>query len=389
MRYARRVRVVLAPDSFKESLSAAEAAAAMERGVRRVLPYAETLVCPVADGGEGTLDVIVGAAAGWIDAVSVTGPLGAPVIARLGLVGDGTTAIVEMAQASGLGLVPLDRRDPLRTTSRGTGELIRAALDRGVGRIVVAVGGSATNDAGAGALQALGAALLDATGKPVGPGGGALTRLARIDLGGLDPRLRTTRLDVACDVTNPLVGPTGASAVFGPQKGAPSEAVALLDANLRLFAEVVRRDAGLDVAALPGAGAAGGLGAALVACGGRLLRGIDLVLDLLGFDELIRDADAVITGEGRLDAQTPGGKALAGVVARAARQSVAVIALAGRLMPGFESLYGKGLSAAYSITPGPMALAEALAGTSENLERAAGDVARLLALAARGGDPVT
>jgi glycerate 2-kinase len=381
MRYARAVRVVLAPDSFKESLSAAEAAAAMERGIRRVLPLAETAACAVADGGEGTLDVIVATTAARVEPVSVTGPLGTPVVARLGLLDDGGTAVVEMAQASGLGLVPLDRRDPRQTTSRGTGELIRAALDRGVGRIVVAVGGSATNDAGAGALQALGAALLDAAGRPIGHGGGALANLARIDLAGLDPRLRATTIDVACDVTNPLAGPTGASAVFGPQKGASPDAVKLLDANLRLFAEILRRDTVLDIAALPGAGAAGGLGAALVVCGGRLLRGIDLVLDLLGFDALIRDADVVITGEGRLDAQTPGGKAIAGVVRRAARQSVPVIALAGRLAPGFEDLYAQGLSAAYSITPGPMALAEALAATSENLERVAGDVARLLALA--------
>jgi len=382
-----RVKLVLAPDSFKESLSAAAAAKAMERGIRRVLPYAETILCPIADGGEGTLDVVVSALGGRCDRLTVTGPLGSPVDARLGLIEDeaGTTAVVEMAQASGLGLVPARERDPLRTTSRGTGELIRAALDRDAHRVIVAVGGSATNDAGAGALQALGAALLDATGRPIGPGGGALADVARIDLSGLDPRLREAALEVACDVTNPLVGPTGASSVFGPQKGASPEGVRSLDANLSRFATTLHRDTALDVAALPGAGAAGGLGAGLVACGGRLLRGIELVLDLVGFDGLLEGADVVITGEGRLDGQTPGGKAVAGVVARAARQSVPVIALAGRLAPGFESLYGRGLVAAIAIAPEPMALPEALARSAENLERGAGDLARILALAAPSG----
>lgn len=384
------VKLVLAPDSFKESLSAAAAAQAMARGIGRALPYAETILCPIADGGEGTLDVVVSALGGRCDRLAVTGPLGSPVDARLGLVEDeaGSTAVVEMAQASGLGLVPAHDRDPLRTTSRGTGELIRAALDRGARRIVVAVGGSATNDAGAGALQALGAALLDAAGRPIGPGGGALAELARIDLSGLDPRLRETALEVACDVTNPLVGPTGASVVFGPQKGASPEAVRSLDANLSRFAGALHRATGLDVAALPGAGAAGGLGAGLVACGGRLLRGIELVLDLVGFDGLLDGADVVITGEGRLDGQTPGGKAIAGVVARAARQSVPVIALTGGLAPGFESLHGRGLVAAFPIAPEPMPLAEALASSAENLERGASEVARLLALAAPGGGSV-
>jgi len=388
MRYARRVKLVLAPDSFKESLSADDAARAMERGIQRVLPYAETVLCPVADGGEGTLDVLVAALGGRCDLSRVTGPLGVPVDARLGLIGDGGTAIVEMAQASGLGLVPAGERDPLRTTTRGTGELIRAALDRGARHVVVGVGGSATNDAGAGALEALGAALLDDAGQPIGPGGGALSNLARIDLTGLDPRLHQTTLDVACDVTNPLVGPRGASATFGPQKGASPDAVRALDANLSRFAAALGRAAGLDVAALPGGGAAGGLGAGLVACGGRLLRGSDLVLDLVGFDELLHDADAVITGEGRLDGQTPDGKAIAGVVARAARQSVPVIALAGLLVPGFESLYGRGLVSAFAIAPGPMSLADAIARSAENLEQAASEVARLLALAAPGGSPV-
>ena len=378
------MKLVLAPDSFKESATARAAALAMERGVKRAMPDAETVVLPIADGGEGTMETLVFATGGEVHRAEVTGPLGSPVTARYGTLGDGRTAVVEMAEASGLHLVPPDRRDPLVTTTRGTGELIAHALDRGARRLVVAIGGSATNDAGAGALQALGAGLFDEDGGPIGPGGGALARLARIDLGTLDPRLAAAELRVACDVTNPLCGPRGASAVFGPQKGATPELVARLDANLRRFAEVLRRDTGRDVLDAPGAGAAGGLGAALLACGGRLGPGIDLVLDTVGFDEKVRGARYVLTGEGRIDAQTPGGKVIAGLVARASRAGVPVVAFAGSVEPGFEPLYERGLLSVHPILPRPATLAEALAGGEANLESAVYAVARLLTRPAAG-----
>jgi glycerate 2-kinase len=373
------MKLVLAPDSFKESLSARAAALAMERAVSRAIPGAETVLLPIADGGEGTMATLVFATGGRMHRVEVTGPLGSRVAARYGTLGDGATAVVEMAEASGLQLVPAENRDPRATTTRGTGELIRHALERGARSLIVAIGGSATNDAGAGALQALGAGLFDEADAPLGPGGGSLARLARIDLGTLDPRLAGADIRVACDVANPLCGPDGASAVFGPQKGATPAMVAELDANLSRFAEVLRRDTGLDVRETPGSGAAGGLGAALLACGGRLVPGIELVLDAVAFDEKVRGAAAVLTGEGRIDAQTPGGKVIAGVVTRAKRAGVPVIAFAGSVEPGFESLYDRGLLSVHSILPRPVSLAEALASGEANLEAAVFGVARLLA----------
>jgi glycerate kinase len=373
------MKFVLAPDSFKESLSARRAAEAMERGIRAALLEAEVVRLPVADGGEGTAETLVWASGGTLHEATVGGPLGTPVVARYGILGDGETAVVEMAEASGLHLVPVDRRNPLVTTTFGTGELIKAALDRGARRLIVAIGGSATNDGGAGALQALGARLLDGNGQPIGPGGGALARIARIDLGALDPRLRDVSMRVASDVTNRLHGPEGASAVFGPQKGATPEMVAVLDANLRRFADILRRDTGKDVGMLPGGGAAGGLGAGLAACGGAIVPGIDLVLDALGFDAALRGAAVVFTGEGRIDAQTPRGKVVAGVTRRAGRQGVPVIAFAGSVSPGYEALYARGLVAVHGIVPGPATLDEALAGAEANLARAVEAVTRLLA----------
>jgi glycerate kinase len=378
------MKIILAPDSFKESLSARVAALAMERAVRRAIPGATTVLLPIADGGEGTMETLVFATGGEMHRVEVTGPLGTRVAARYGTLGGGATAVVEMAEASGLQLVPAGKRDPGVTTTRGTGELIRCALDRGARRLIVAIGGSATNDAGAGALQALGAGLFDEAGAPLGPGGGCLARLQRIDLGTLDPRLATADLRVACDVKNPLCGPEGASVVFGPQKGATPAMVAELDANLSRFAEVLRSDTGLDVREAPGSGAAGGLGAALLACGGRLVPGIELVLDAVAFDEKVRGAAVVLTGEGRIDAQTPGGKVIAGLVTRAKRAGVPVIAFAGCVEPGFEALYDRGLLSVHSILPRPVSLAEALASGEANLEAAVFPVARLLARWAAG-----
>ena len=375
----RSVKILLAPDSFKESLTARAAALAMERGVKRAIPDAETVVLPIADGGEGTMETLVFATGGQLHWTSVTGPLGSQVPARYGTLGDGITGVVEAAQASGLHLVPPEERNPLVTTTRGTGELIRHALDRGVTRLVVAIGGSATNDAGAGALQALGMRLVDQTGASIGPGGSSLSRLAGIDAATLDPRLRAADLRVACDVTNPLCGPNGASAIFGPQKGATPEMVAVLDANLRRFAEVLRRDVGVDVLEAPGSGAAGGLGAALLACGGRLVPGIQLVLDAVDFDAKVQGATAVLTGEGRIDAQTASGKVIAGLAERASRAGVPVIAFAGSVEPGFEALYERGLLSAHAILSRPASMAEAIAGAEANLEAAVFAVVRLLA----------
>ncbi|OUN00734.1 MAG: glycerate kinase [Paenibacillaceae bacterium ZCTH02-B3] len=376
------MRFILAPDSFKESLTAVEAAEALARGVRRALPDAETVLLPVGDGGEGTMDILVHALGGQVYRTEVTYPLGERGTAEYAVLGDGKTAVVELARASGIHLVPREKRDPLRTTTFGTGELIRAALSHPVERLIVTIGGSATNDAGAGMLQALGAGILGGDGRPAGFGGGRLGDVERVDLSTLHPRLREVELLVACDVTNPLIGPHGASRVFGPQKGADPETVERLEANLARFADVVRRDAGRALHDEPGAGAAGGTGAALMLCGGRLVSGIDLVLDTLGFEAKLQDADYVFTGEGKIDGQTPGGKVIAGIVRRARKAGVPVIAFAGAVRPGYEPLYEEGLLAVFGITPYPCRLEQALRESGANLSAAAENVARLLA---RGG----
>jgi len=371
------VKLVVAPASFKESMTAGQAALAMQRGARAAAPDLELVLRPIADGGEGTLETLVFAAGGSLWTLEATGPREARVRARVGALPDGT-AVVEAAEACGLGLLPVSQRDARLTTSRGVGEMLRAVLDAGAPRVVVGLGGSATNDAGAGLLQALGASLLDDAGRRIGPGGAALARLARIDLTGLDARLAKTQLDVACDVTSPLCGPDGASALFAPQKGASPEVVVELEASLDRFATILERDTGRRVRDVPGAGAAGGLGAALHLCGGRLVPGVELVLDAVGFDAALTGAWAVLTGEGSLDGQTLHGKAIAGLSSRAARQNVPVIALAGRLVTGYERLYEKGLTTALPITPGPQPTQDAVRDGAQNLERATRDVVRLL-----------
>ncbi len=375
------MKVVVAPDKFKGSLPAPDAARAMARGVVAAWPGATIDLVPMADGGEGTVEALVAATAGAFREATVTGPLGEPVVARFGLLGDGATAVLEMASASGLVLVPDDLRDPLRTTTRGTGELLRAALDLGVSSIVLGIGGSATNDGGAGLAQALGARLLDEDGEDLPPGGASLSRLARIDPSGLDPRLHRTEVRVACDVANPLCGPTGASAVYGPQKGATPEMVARLDAALAHYARAIARDVGRDVAELPGSGAAGGLGAGLVAfAGGVLTPGIDLVIDAVGLRHRLRGADLCLTGEGSLDASSAFGKTAVGVARLARSLGVPCLALAGMIGPGAEGVLSEGIDAFASIAPGPGPLDEAMASASDRLERAtAGFVRAFLA----------
>jgi glycerate kinase len=328
------MRVVVAPDKFKGTLTAKEAAMALSAGWRRVDRQADVDQVPVADGGEGTLDTLLDALGGRRERVTVSGPLGDPVDADFGLVegAGGVTAVVEMARASGLGLVSEARRDPLRATTRGTGELIAAAAEHGPRRIIVCIGGSATNDGGTGMAQALGVRLLDERGRDLAPGGAALRRLDRIDATGLLPGLRRVEVVVACDVDNPLTGSRGASAVYGPQKGASPEDVHLLDDALGHFAAVVFRDLGIDVRDVPGAGAAGGLGAGLVAfLGARLRPGFEVVADALGLEGRLDGADVAVTGEGRYDTQTESGKAPAGVLRLARQAGCRTVLVAGQV----------------------------------------------------------
>ncbi len=342
-------RVVVAPDSFKGSLTAADAAAALARGLRRGAPDAAVAEHPVADGGEGTVDLVL--RHGFAPArARVPGPLGAPVDALFAVLGD--TAVVEMAAAAGLGLLPgpPDDATARAASTRGVGELVRAALDRGVGRVVLAVGGSATTDGGAGAVAALGARLRTAAGEPVGPGGAALLGLDRLDLAGLDPRLAGIEVLVACDVDNPLTGPSGAAAVYGPQKGAGPDTVALLDRALDHWADVVAATTGADRRDLPGAGAAGGLGfAAAAVLGARIVPGIAFLLELTGFPAAVDGADVVVVGEGRLDGQSLRGKGPLGVAATARAAGAEVVAVAGRCDLTAAEAAGAGLAGVYEL----------------------------------------
>jgi len=377
------MNVLIAPDSFKESLSATAAADLIEAGFRDVFPNWDYVKLPVADGGEGTVAAIIAATGGRIVPQCVTGPLGDPVNAFFGLLDGDQTAVIEIAASSGLPLLNAARRNPLLTTTYGVGELIRAAMDLGARRIVVGIGGSATNDGGAGMVQALGAKLLDGSGHEIGFGGTALAVLARIDVTGLDPRLIDCEFDVACDVDSPLVGPNGASVVFGPQKGATPEMVKLLDANLRHYAARIESDLGRSVLDLRGGGAAGGLGAAMVAfLNARLLPGAELIMEIIGLDALVAEADLIITGEGRIDGQSVRGKTPLGIARAALDHGKPVIALAGSLGQGAELLHGHGVSAMLSVVPGACSLDQALAAAGENLRNTSRNTAELLRIGA-------
>jgi glycerate 2-kinase len=378
-------RLLICPDSFKESLSAAEVANALSVGFARALPQAEIVRLPMADGGEGTDEAMVAATGGRLVPVQAHDPLMRPHEAFLGLlghVGDSPpTAVVSLAAASGLALLAENERNPLLTTTFGTGQLVRKALDLGCRRIIVGLGGSATNDGGAGLLQALGASLTDASGREIPPGGGNLHRLARIDLSGLDQRLANTEVLVACDVTNPLVGPLGASAVYGPQKGATPRMVAELDANLGHFAQIIGQDLGKHIAQWPGVGAAGGTGGGLVAVLNAKLRpGFELVAEAVGLPGYLAGADLVVTGEGRIDGQTQFGKVPYGVAQLAKPLGKPVIAFVGAVGAGIEELHGYGLTSIFSIADRPMLLDEALVRAPELLAHAAAQVGRLLAV---------
>lgn len=371
------MKVIIAPDSFKESLSANAVAEAIAAGWASVYPQANIVQLPMADGGEGTVDALLAATGGERREALVSGPLGEPVCAHWGWLGDGR-AVIEMASASGLHCVPSDQRDALKASSYGTGELIAAALDAGATRILLGLGGSATNDAGTGLLSALGARFLDSQDQPLAPGGGALQALQRIDLDRLDVRLRRVAFMVAADVDNPLCGPCGASHVFGPQKGASVEQVQQLDKALGQFADVLAKTIMLDLRNEPGVGAAGGLGlAALAVLQASFRPGIELVAEVSGLAQAIQGADLVITGEGRLDGQSLHGKTPVGVARIAQAAGVPVIALAGSLGEGYQRLYAAGIDAAFSLTPGPMLLQEAMADAASQLQARAGDIARL------------
>jgi glycerate 2-kinase len=365
------MRVVIAPDKFKGSLSAADAAGAMACGVTRACPGATIVVVPMADGGEGTVDALVAATAGSVHEAVVTGPRGESLRASFGLSGDGRTAVIEMAAASGLVLVPKHERNPLVATTRGTGELILAAIALGAKRLIVGIGGSATNDGGAGLGQALGFRLLDVQGNELKPGGGDLGRLARIDSCARRPELDAVEVAVACDVTNPLCGPTGASAVYGPQKGADSGMIATLDRNLARFASIVERDLGVAIKELPGSGAAGGLGGGLVAfAGGKLSPGIELVIKAVDLESRLKHASLCLTGEGAIDGQSAFGKTAVGVARLARALKCPVLALAGSIGPGASAVLEQGIDAYFSICPGPIELEQAVKEAGDLLERA-------------------
>jgi glycerate kinase len=367
------MKIAVCPDSFKGSLPAWEAARAIARGLRSFLPEAEVIEIPLADGGEGTAFIMALATQGKLIYKEVTGPLGEKVKGHYALLGDGKTAVVEMAQAAGLSLVPPRKRNPMKTTTYGVGELIKFALEEGVDKIIVGIGGSATNDAGLGMAQALGVKALDKLGKDVPWGGDGLLKLERIELEGLDERIKNVKIIVACDVQNTLLE---AATIYAPQKGASEEQVMLLEEGLRRFAEVVKTYLGKDILNLPGGGAAGGLGAGLVAfLDATLSSGIDTILDYIGFDEKIKDVDLIFTGEGKLDRQTGYGKSIAGAIRRA--KGKPVIALAGEIDDGFLPSQ-VGIAAAFSIVNGPLTLRQSMKKTSLLLERTAREIAKIL-----------
>ena len=371
------MKIVIAPDSFKGSLSALEAAKAIEKGVKKARPDAETVLVPVADGGEGTLDSLVSATDGRKVQVNVKGPLLKTVQAEYGVLGDEKTCVIEMASASGLCLIEPSQLNPFITTTYGTGELIKKALDNGFRKFILAIGGSATNDGGAGMLQALGMKLLDADGQSIRFGGGALRELAQIDASEFDTRIAESEFLIASDVQNPLVGRHGASYVFGPQKGATLEMVEQLDQNLEHYADLVEKLTGIRLHEMPGAGAAGGIGGAFQAFfPSEMNRGIDIVVEYTALKEKLIGAECVFTGEGQIDFQTASGKTPMGVAQEAKKHGIPVFALAGSIGQGIDILYEHGITSVHSIVNGPMALEEAMNRGAELLEQTAEQVIR-------------
>lgn len=371
--------IVLAPDSFKESMTAKEVCVAMERGIKKVNSNIQCIHVPMADGGEGTMQSLVDATGGEVYSLEVVGPLGNKVKAEYGILGNGEIGVLEMASASGIHLVSLEERNPLITTTYGTGELIKACLDRGVKKLLIGIGGSATNDGGVGVIQALGGRLLDKEGNELGFGGGELEKLDRIDLTNFDRRLKDVVIEVACDVSNPLCGENGASYIFGLQKGASVEMIKILDNNLKHYAKVIKEQFGKDVLEIAGAGAAGGLGAGLmVFLNGNLKKGIEIVIEYSGLEKKVKNCDMVWTGEGSIDFQTQYGKTPLGVATVAKKYNKPVVALAGRVGDDIDILYEKGIDSIFGIMRGVTTIDEALKNGKENIERTSENIARLM-----------
>lgn len=373
------MKIVIAPQNFKGSLNAQEVAQAIARGIKRVVADAEIIMVPMADGGEGTVEALTYGSHGQIIATKVTGPLGGKVSAEWGILGDGATAVIEMAAASGITLVPVERLNPLVATTYGTGELIQAALDAGCRKLIIGIGGSATNDGGAGMAQALGVRLLDEKGEELPRGGAALAGLRRIDISGLDSRLAECEVITACDVNNPLCGEQGATRIYGPQKGATEDMCQQLDEALANYAGIIKKDLGIDVIDIPGAGAAGGLGAGLLTfLGTKMIPGIEIVSEVVRLTDYLKGASLVFTGEGKIDRQTLFGKTVAGVAARAKALCIPVIALAGEVDINSKEFSEHGISATLSITPGPISLGEAMANAEQLIADTAERALRLI-----------
>lgn len=373
--------IVLAPDSFKESMTAKEVCESMEAGIKKINKDITCIHVPMADGGEGTMQSLVDATCGKVHSLDVIGPLGDEIKAEYGILGDGEIGILEMASASGIHLVPKEKRNPLITTSYGTGQLIKACLDKGVKKLLIGIGGSATNDGGAGVVQALGGKLLDKEGNELDFGGGQLRKLHKIDLTNFDKRLKDIKIEVACDVNNPLCGEKGASNVFGPQKGATPEMIDLLDDSLNHYANIIKEQIGKDVLNVPGAGAAGGLGAGLMAfLNGELKKGIEMVIEYSKLEEKVKNADMVWTGEGSIDFQTQYGKTPIGVAKIAKKYNKPVIALAGRVGDNIDVLYEKGIDSIFGIIRELTDIDEALLNGKKNIQKTSEDIVRLINL---------
>jgi glycerate kinase len=379
------MKIVAAPDSFKGSLSAAEIGEAMEAGILKVFPAAEVVKIPMADGGEGTVSALVAATGGRLERVAVKGPLGETVEAGYGILGGQLTAVIEMAAASGLPLVPAGKRNPLKTTTFGTGQLMRAALEKGCRKLIIGIGGSATTDCGTGMAQALGVRFLRADGTAIDQPmcGELLAEVEKIDLTGLHPLVASSQITAACDVDNPLLGPRGAVRVYSRQKGANDQQLELLEKNMEHSIAVIEETLGRSIRTIPGTGAAGGLGAGLIAFAGATLQpGVELVLEASAFREKIRGAQLIFTGEGRVDFQTAFGKTISGVVKEAARQNIPVIVVAGSVRDEAENLYAAGVSSLFSICPGPMSKEQAMNNTPHLMAKA---VERILRAMKAGG----
>jgi len=375
------MEIIVAPDSFKESLSAKAVASSISKGILKVLPDAQITQIPVSDGGEGLLDALVEPLGGKRIRVSVNDPLYRIIEAEYGIIDNGRTAIIEMAKASGLELLLENEKSPLITSTYGTGQLIKDALDKGCSKIIIGIGGSATNDGGMGMVKALGGKFENKNDDDIGSGGGALRDLYKIDLHDFDKRVFNCQFISACDVNNPLTGKNGASFVYGAQKGGTPEQIKILDENLISYASVIRKDLGIEVETIEGAGAAGGMGAALLAFfDAKLVKGIDLILQTLQLEKYIKNSDLVFTGEGKIDAQTLNGKTIAGVAEIAKRYKIPVIAIAGKLGAGIEPLYDNGISAIYSILDQPMELKEAMENADVLIESLVENIMRTIQL---------